>query len=141
MVCCYIENPNSKAYKHHLSRIKDYLWVAEDGMKMQVPIDIICFLNFLDSWLCFLYKDYFEGSGIDNYYQIGCTNRYSLVLNCGMLHFPFKLSLLPTSSTNVARPLRRRTNLSRTLKSQTRDSKASLVASSRIRGVIPVGYA
>ncbi|KAF8020214.1 hypothetical protein BT93_G0805 [Corymbia citriodora subsp. variegata] len=35
MVCCYIENPNSKAYKHHLSRIKDYLWVAEDGMKMQ----------------------------------------------------------------------------------------------------------
>ncbi|PQQ11008.1 cycloartenol Synthase [Prunus yedoensis var. nudiflora] len=27
--------PNSKAYKNHLSRIKDYLWVAEDGMKMQ----------------------------------------------------------------------------------------------------------
>ncbi|XP_030547430.1 cycloartenol Synthase-like isoform X2 [Rhodamnia argentea] len=35
MVCCWVENPNSKEYKHHLSRIKDYLWVAEDGMKMQ----------------------------------------------------------------------------------------------------------
>ncbi|XP_021277879.1 cycloartenol synthase 2-like [Herrania umbratica] len=35
MVCCWVEDPNSKAYKCHLSRIKDYLWVAEDGMKMQ----------------------------------------------------------------------------------------------------------
>ncbi|KAK7277440.1 hypothetical protein RJT34_22453 [Clitoria ternatea] len=29
------KNPNSEAYKYHISRIKDYLWVAEDGMKMQ----------------------------------------------------------------------------------------------------------
>ncbi|KAH7572484.1 hypothetical protein JRO89_XS04G0263000 [Xanthoceras sorbifolium] len=29
------KNPNSEAYKCHLSRIKDYLWLAEDGMKMQ----------------------------------------------------------------------------------------------------------
>ncbi|OIW01585.1 hypothetical protein TanjilG_23896 [Lupinus angustifolius] len=36
MVCCWLEDPNSEAYKCHLSRIKDYLWVAEDGMKMQV---------------------------------------------------------------------------------------------------------
>ncbi|KAL5769098.1 hypothetical protein ACOSQ2_015881 [Xanthoceras sorbifolium] len=35
MVCCWVENPNSEAYKCHLSRIKDYLWLAEDGMKMQ----------------------------------------------------------------------------------------------------------
>ncbi|KAK6272841.1 hypothetical protein POUND7_009924 [Theobroma cacao] len=35
MVCCWVEDPNSEAYKCHLSRIKDYLWVAEDGMKMQ----------------------------------------------------------------------------------------------------------
>ncbi|XP_021825164.1 cycloartenol Synthase-like [Prunus avium] len=35
MICCWVEDPNSKAYKNHLSRIKDYLWVAEDGMKMQ----------------------------------------------------------------------------------------------------------
>ncbi|KAK6152116.1 hypothetical protein DH2020_014751 [Rehmannia glutinosa] len=35
MLCCWIDNPNSMAIKRHLSRIKDYLWVAEDGMKMQ----------------------------------------------------------------------------------------------------------
>ncbi|XP_061362058.1 cycloartenol synthase 2-like [Gastrolobium bilobum] len=35
MVCCWLEDPNSDAYKCHISRIKDYLWVAEDGMKMQ----------------------------------------------------------------------------------------------------------
>ncbi|KAK7244072.1 hypothetical protein RIF29_38890 [Crotalaria pallida] len=35
MVCCWVEDPNSEAFKCHLSRIKDYLWVAEDGMKMQ----------------------------------------------------------------------------------------------------------
>ncbi|GKV20470.1 hypothetical protein SLEP1_g30594 [Rubroshorea leprosula] len=35
MVCCWVEDSNSEAYKRHLSRIKDYLWVAEDGMKMQ----------------------------------------------------------------------------------------------------------
>jgi len=35
MVCCWVEDPSSEAIKLHLSRIKDYLWVAEDGMKMQ----------------------------------------------------------------------------------------------------------
>ncbi|KAF6167348.1 hypothetical protein GIB67_043209 [Kingdonia uniflora] len=35
MVCCWLEDVNSEAFKLHLSRITDYLWVAEDGMKMQ----------------------------------------------------------------------------------------------------------
>ncbi|KAI4368845.1 hypothetical protein MLD38_017357 [Melastoma candidum] len=35
MLCCWIEDPNSEAFKLHLPRIHDYLWVAEDGMKMQ----------------------------------------------------------------------------------------------------------
>ncbi|XP_065881553.1 cycloartenol synthase 2-like [Euphorbia lathyris] len=35
MLCCWVEDPNSEAYKCHLPRIKDYLWIAEDGMKMQ----------------------------------------------------------------------------------------------------------
>ncbi|XP_038720882.1 cycloartenol synthase 2-like isoform X1 [Tripterygium wilfordii] len=35
MICCWVEDPNSEAYQCHLSRIKDYLWVAEDGMKVQ----------------------------------------------------------------------------------------------------------
>ncbi|CAN6372603.1 unnamed protein product [Urochloa humidicola] len=36
MICCWIENPNSDAFKMHLPRIYDYLWIAEDGMKAQV---------------------------------------------------------------------------------------------------------
>ncbi|PKI37578.1 cycloartenol synthase 2-like isoform X2 [Punica granatum] len=35
MICCWVEDSNSDAYKRHLSRIKDFLWLAEDGMKMQ----------------------------------------------------------------------------------------------------------
>ncbi|KAL7096239.1 hypothetical protein ACP275_10G069600 [Erythranthe tilingii] len=35
MLCCWVEDPNSEAFKLHLPRINDYLWVAEDGMKMQ----------------------------------------------------------------------------------------------------------
>ena len=35
MLCCWVEDSNSEAFKRHLPRIADYLWVAEDGMKMQ----------------------------------------------------------------------------------------------------------
>ena len=35
MMCCWFENPESEAFKRHLPRLHDYLWVAEDGMKMQ----------------------------------------------------------------------------------------------------------
>ncbi|CAH2034328.1 unnamed protein product [Thlaspi arvense] len=35
MLCCWVEDPNSEAFKLHLPRIHDYLWIAEDGMKMQ----------------------------------------------------------------------------------------------------------
>ncbi|KAM3702008.1 hypothetical protein ACJW31_05G218100 [Castanea mollissima] len=35
MLCCWVEDPNSEAFKLHLPRIFDYLWIAEDGMKMQ----------------------------------------------------------------------------------------------------------
>ncbi|KDP27753.1 hypothetical protein JCGZ_19782 [Jatropha curcas] len=35
MLCCWVEDPYSEAFKCHLPRIKDYLWIAEDGMKMQ----------------------------------------------------------------------------------------------------------
>ncbi|CAN0924486.1 Cycloartenol synthase 2 [Linum grandiflorum] len=35
MLCCWVEDPNSEAFKLHLPRIPDYLWIAEDGMKMQ----------------------------------------------------------------------------------------------------------
>lgn len=36
MLCCWVEDPNSEAFKLHLPRIHDYMWVAEDGMKMKV---------------------------------------------------------------------------------------------------------
>ncbi|KAI5669085.1 hypothetical protein M9H77_18938 [Catharanthus roseus] len=37
MMACWAEdpNPNSKAFKYHLARIPDYLWIAEDGLKVQ----------------------------------------------------------------------------------------------------------
>ncbi|KAL8139696.1 hypothetical protein V2J09_005717 [Rumex salicifolius] len=34
LISCWLEDPNSEAYKLHLTRIPDYLWVAEDGMKV-----------------------------------------------------------------------------------------------------------
>lgn len=34
MLCCWVEDPNSEAFKLHLPRIHDCLWLAEDGMKM-----------------------------------------------------------------------------------------------------------
>lgn len=35
LIACWVEDPNSEAYKYHLGRIPDYFWLAEDGMKMQ----------------------------------------------------------------------------------------------------------
>ncbi|KAI3843291.1 hypothetical protein MKX03_008201 [Papaver bracteatum] len=35
MLACWVEDPNSDAFKKHLARVQDYLWVAEDGLKMQ----------------------------------------------------------------------------------------------------------
>ncbi|CAM0958974.1 unnamed protein product [Alopecurus aequalis] len=36
MICCWVENPDSDAFKQHLPRFHDYFWLAEDGMKAQV---------------------------------------------------------------------------------------------------------
>ncbi|KAL0867313.1 hypothetical protein Bca101_046431 [Brassica carinata] len=35
MLACWVENPNGVHFKKHLLRVSDYLWIAEDGMKMQ----------------------------------------------------------------------------------------------------------
>nr|WGT93813.1 mixed amyrin synthase [Codonopsis lanceolata] len=35
MMCWWAENPNGGEFKRHLARVPDYLWLAEDGMKMQ----------------------------------------------------------------------------------------------------------
>jgi len=40
MLACWVEDPNGIHFKKHLLRISDYLWIAEDGMKMQVSMKI-----------------------------------------------------------------------------------------------------
>ncbi|KAK6941196.1 Squalene cyclase, C-terminal [Dillenia turbinata] len=35
LIACWVEDPNSEAYKCHLARIPDYYWLAEDGLKIQ----------------------------------------------------------------------------------------------------------
>ncbi|KAK8674728.1 hypothetical protein V6N13_032834 [Hibiscus sabdariffa] len=35
MLACWVEDPNGIYFKKHLARIPDYIWIAEDGMKMQ----------------------------------------------------------------------------------------------------------
>ncbi|KQJ96386.1 cycloartenol synthase isoform X4 [Brachypodium distachyon] len=35
MICRWVEDPNSEAFKLHIERVYDFLWVAEDGMKMK----------------------------------------------------------------------------------------------------------
>ena len=36
MLSCWVEDPNGDYFKKHLARIPDYIWVGEDGIKMQV---------------------------------------------------------------------------------------------------------
>ncbi|KAJ8753108.1 hypothetical protein K2173_017650 [Erythroxylum novogranatense] len=35
LIACWVEDPNSEAYKRHLARLPDYFWLAEDGLKIQ----------------------------------------------------------------------------------------------------------
>ncbi|KAI3833492.1 hypothetical protein MKW98_024491 [Papaver atlanticum] len=35
MLACWVEDPNSDAFKKHLARIPDYPWMAEDGLRVQ----------------------------------------------------------------------------------------------------------
>nr|WDS97776.1 dammarenediol synthase [Bupleurum chinense] len=35
MMCWWAVNPNGEEFKHHLARVPDFLWLAEDGMKLQ----------------------------------------------------------------------------------------------------------
>ena len=36
MLACWAEDPNGEAFKRHISRVADFVWVAEDGITMQV---------------------------------------------------------------------------------------------------------
>lgn len=59
MLACWIEDPNSEAFKLHIPRVYDYLWVAEDGMKMQVSSTCL-----VVSYAIFLY--FFHSLGYNN---------------------------------------------------------------------------
>ncbi|XP_050208772.1 lupeol synthase-like [Mercurialis annua] len=35
MLACWVEDPNGETFKKHLARVPDYIWIAEDGMKIK----------------------------------------------------------------------------------------------------------
>ncbi|KAL0008814.1 hypothetical protein SO802_010316 [Lithocarpus litseifolius] len=35
MLACWVEDPNGDYFKKHLARMKDFIWIGEDGIKMQ----------------------------------------------------------------------------------------------------------
>jgi len=45
MLACWVEDPNGDAFKKHLARVPDYLWMSEDGMTMQVHTRACTFLT------------------------------------------------------------------------------------------------
>ena len=49
MLACWVEDPNGEAFKKHIPRVEDFLWVAENGLTVQVSKLII------NSIVCFLY--------------------------------------------------------------------------------------
>lgn len=36
IVAAWADDPIGEAYQKHLARVQDYIWVCEDGMKIQV---------------------------------------------------------------------------------------------------------
>ncbi|XP_061964402.1 cycloartenol synthase isoform X2 [Populus nigra] len=71
MLCCWVEDPNSEAFKLHIPRIQDYLWLAEDGMKMQVLEDCPGDLHF---WYRHISKGAWPFSTADHGWPISdCT--------------------------------------------------------------------
>ncbi|KAF5944610.1 hypothetical protein HYC85_018687 [Camellia sinensis] len=59
MMCWWAENPTGDEFKLHLARVPDYLWLAEDGMK------IIIFL--LEFWHCFGHSCNYSKNMLDEY--------------------------------------------------------------------------
>jgi len=45
MLACWVEDPDGDAFKKHLARVADYLWLSEDGMCVQVYKYILIIFN------------------------------------------------------------------------------------------------
>ena len=41
MLACWVEDPNGDYFKKHIARIPEYIWVFEDGIKIQVNTHIL----------------------------------------------------------------------------------------------------
>ena len=41
MLACWDEDPNGDCFKKHLARVKEYIWVGEDGIKMHVSTHVL----------------------------------------------------------------------------------------------------
>ncbi|XP_025823340.1 achilleol B synthase-like isoform X3 [Panicum hallii] len=93
MICCWIENPNSKEFKQHLPRIHDFLWLAEDGMKAKVTQNLPNYKSY--------YRERTKGSWTltngENFWAIADTTAESLKailllskINPGLVGDPIK---------------------------------------------------
>jgi len=74
MLACWVEDPNGVCFKKHLARIPDYIWVAEDGMKMQVFKKIQSLENAHNFLLC---------SMLTNFPNCIISCHYSLAIEFG----------------------------------------------------------
>jgi squalene cyclase len=95
MLCCWVESSNSEAFKSHLSRIKDYLWVAEDGMKMQgyngsqlwdvtLAVQAILATNLVDDYGLMLKKAH---NYIKNTQVLCSLNHIDYIFSCDLIYF------------------------------------------------------
>ena len=73
MLCCWFEDPEGRngCYQKHLPRIADYLWLAEDGMKMQG-------YNGSQLWDCAFAVQAISATGLASEYRecLRAANRY-----------------------------------------------------------------
>jgi len=47
MLACWIEDPKSDYFKKHLARVREYIWIGEDGLKIQVGAFLIMTLTYI----------------------------------------------------------------------------------------------
>ena len=64
MLACWVEDPYGDSFKKHLARLPDYIWMAEDGIKMQVRSKFFSFLEFV----LYLRLNFIQSPNFDNFH-------------------------------------------------------------------------